>query len=181
MNKVLSTPSSPRSCVRRALMVTLGAALAGGIGSIPSPAYAHGKAASTTATFHDVSELLGNTDPCTGVAETVSVTQNGVLHLTEHADGHYHITGTVTGDFTATPVDATQPTYTGRFTVRFGQNDNATMDDAHFTNTIQAVGSDGSIRRFHGLSHITAATIDFSSDPAQISDVKVTIDRARCG
>ncbi|HSH58994.1 MAG TPA: hypothetical protein VK988_05000 [Acidimicrobiales bacterium] len=144
------------------------------------PASAHGGAETLTATFKDAAELLPNTDPCSGVRETIEVTQKGVFHLTRHADGHYHMGGTVTGEFRAVPHDPTRPTYVGRFTVRFGQNDNDRMDNAQFTNTIRAEGSDGSVRAFHGVSHITAAHIDFSTEPAIVSDVKVSFEKFRC-
>lgn len=144
------------------------------------PALAHGGPETFTAAFKDASEIFPNTDPCSGVTETVEATQRGVFHLTRHADGHYQMGGTVTGEFRAVPVDPTRPTYVGKFTVRFGQNDGEHVDNAHFTNTIRAEGSDGSIRAFHGVTHITAADIDFSAEPATVSNVKVAFEKFRC-
>ncbi len=144
------------------------------------PALAHGGAETFTAAFKDAAEIFPNTDPCSGVRETVEATQSGVFHLTRHADGHYQMGGTVTGEFTAVPDNPARPTYVGKFTVRFGQNDGAHMDNAQFTNTIRAEGSDGSIRAFHGVAHITAAHIDFSAEPATVSNVKVAFEKFRC-
>ncbi len=178
MRKSIRDRSTRARCATRSLLT---AAAAGSLlVAAAQPAAAHGQAETTTITFKDVTELFPNTDPCTGRIETVEATQTGVFHITQHADGHFHMGGTVTGRFTTVPLDPSQPSYAGRFTIRFGQNDNTNMDMAQFTNTLRAEGSDGSIRAFHSVSHITAANIDFSTDPPEISDVKVAFDKHFC-
>jgi hypothetical protein len=165
---------------KRVAMAAVAAALAGGIIGVPRSALAHGGTEVLTTTFRDVTESATNTDPCTGVRETLTLTQTGVFHTTQHADGHYQTGGTVTGHFTATPVDPTRPTFTGRFTVRFSQRDNASSDTAQFNNTIRAVGSDGSTRNFHMVTHITASSIDFSTEGGQPVDVKIAFEKSEC-
>lgn len=169
--------------IRRALpaTITLGVMLAGSPAflTVP-PASAHGSAETVTITFKDKRETFSNTDPCTGARETVYTTHNEVFHLTSHDDGHFHLGATFAGEFTAVPDDPARPTFVGRFTVRFEQNDNENMDNAQFTNRFTAEGSDGSIRRFNGLTHITAGAIDSTTDPAEVVDVKVAFERFRC-
>lgn len=46
--------------------------------------------------IRDVTDSATNADPCTEVRETLTLTQTGVLHTTQHADGHHQTGGTVT-------------------------------------------------------------------------------------
>ena len=51
------------------------------------PALAHGGPVETsTVTFKDLADVFPEVDPCTGSTGTVSVVQNGVLHMTAHPD-----------------------------------------------------------------------------------------------
>jgi hypothetical protein len=149
--------------------------------AMPAAAGAHGGPAETfTATFKDVAQVFPDMNPCSGATGTVASTESGVFHLTMHPDGHLHLTGTFTAPFVFTPDDPTEPTYTGRYTIWFGENHNANMANATFTFSVRGVGSDGSRLVFTVVGHITAATIDFSTDPPTITDVVVEFEKARC-
>jgi hypothetical protein len=151
------------------------------LAAVPTAAGAHGGPAENfTATFKDFSETFTDINPCSGATGTVTTTQNGVLHVTMHPDGHFHLTGTFTGPFTFVPDDPTQPTFTGRFTTWFGENHNPSRANTTFTFSVRGTGSDGSRLIFTVVGHITAATIDFSTDPPTITDVVVEFEKARC-
>ena len=164
--------------VRQALVVAVAAVMV----VVPaSTALAHGgPAESFTVVMKDVAMVFPDANPCTGAPGTVSSTESGVFHITVHPDGHLHLTGTFTAPFVFTPDDSSEPTYTGRYTVWFGENHNSGMANATFTFSVRAVGSDGSRLVFTTVSHITAATIDFSTDPPTLTDVKVAFDKATC-
>jgi hypothetical protein len=151
------------------------------VAALPATAGAHGgKAETFTATFKDFEETFPEVNPCSGVPGTVTVTQNGVFHVTVHPDGHFHLTGTFTGPFTFVPDDPSEPTFEGRFTTWFGENHNTNMANATFTFSVRGKGSDGSSLKFNAVAHITAATIDFSTDPPTLTDVVVEFEKARC-
>ena len=54
----------------------------------------------------------------------LTTTANGVFHITQFPDGHYHLTGTQTGTFEFDTDDPALPDFSGRFTVWFGENGN---------------------------------------------------------
>jgi len=84
------------------------------------------------------------------------VTFEGVSHTSIAADGSFHHTATVTGETVFTPDDPSQPTYTGNFTARDGQNGAAgstITSTAAFHDTLR--GSDGSSIRDRGVFHVT--------------------------
>ena len=111
-------------------------------------------------TLHFAGSLTqAGTNPCTGSPGTFSVTFNGVSHTSVSADGTVHHTATVTGETVFTPDDASQPTYTGKFTAWDGQNSNqdtTTTSTAAFHDML--TGSDGSKIRDQGVFHITVLT-----------------------
>lgn len=170
------------STVRTSARVAIALLAVVGLLAAMGPASGHGGPAETfTVTFKDVTETFPDVNPCTGEPATIFVTEeNGVLHMTQHPDGHFHLTGTFTGRFTLVPEDPSEPTYTGRFTIWFGENHNERMSNATFTFSAHGKGSDGSALKFSTVAHITAATIDFSTDPPTITDVKVEFEKARC-
>ncbi len=95
-------------------------------------------------------------NPCTGAPGTYDVTFEGVSHTSIAADGSFHHTATVTGETVFTPDDPSQPTYTGNFTARDGQNGAAgstITSTAAFHDTLR--GSDGSSIRDRGVFHVT--------------------------
>jgi len=110
-----------------------------------------------TITVKDASESFTDANPCTGAPGLVTVTYNGIFHITALDDGTYHITGTETGTFTFEPDDPSQPSVTGRFTIWFGENSNQASFNGTFTFRVNGQGSDGSTVRFNGLAHISVS------------------------
>ncbi len=110
-----------------------------------------------TITVKDATESFTDVNPCTGEPGLVTVTYNGVFHITALDDGTYHITGTETGTFTFEPDDPSQPSVTGRFTIWFGENSNQASFNGTFTFRVNGQGSDGSTVRFNGVAHISVS------------------------
>ena len=163
--------------MRRTSAVGLAAAL---LFTLATPVLAGGPAETSTETFKDVTETFPEVNPCTGDPGAVTVTYNGVFHVTELASGEQHLTGTLTGTFVFVPDDPTLPTASGRFTQWFGENHNQNEANATFTFRIRGVTSDGAVLNAHAVSHITADAIDFSVFPPMIEGVKVMFDRFEC-
>jgi hypothetical protein len=67
--------------------------------------------------------------------------------------GTFWATGTQTGNFTLVLDDPTQPTYTGHFTVWFGDNDNLHNGTETATFNVHGTGSDGSTLSVHETEH----------------------------
>ena len=162
---------------RRALAVLLGVAL---LLLQAAAVLAVGPAETHTERFKGVTETFTDVNPCTGDPADVTITYQGVFHMTQLASGELHITGTLTGTFALVPHDSSLPTYTGRFAQWFGENHNRNQAAATFTFSGRGTGSDGSTLKFHAVSHITADVIDFSTDPPTISGVTVAFDRFTC-
>jgi hypothetical protein len=117
--------------------------------AVASPAVA--RATSFTQTFHNATEVIADVIPCTDEPATITVTYNGVFHINSLPDGEFWTTFTETGTFVAVPVDPTQPTLTGRFTVWGNFNLNERNQNSTFTFTVRA--SDGTV--FHETAHFT--------------------------
>ena len=163
--------------MRRMLAIGLAAGL---LLSGAAAALAVGPAQTFTQTFKNVTETFPEVNPCTGDQGTVTITYNGVIHITELASGEFHITGTLTGTFEFVPNDPELPTFTGRFTNWFGENHNLNEAAATFTFSVRGTGSDGSRINFHAVSHITADTIDFTTVPPTVTGLKVMFDKFEC-
>jgi hypothetical protein len=129
------------------------------------------QATTFTEKFKNVTETFHDVNPCTGEGATVTITYNGVVHVTFAANGSFHITGTFTGDVVIVPDDPSQPTFTGHFTQWFGDNVNSKNQAATFTFTVIAKGSDGSRLRFHETAHFSVSA----------TGVIVEFDKLRCG
>ncbi len=117
--------------------------------ALASPAFA--RATSSTQTFHDVTETFVDVIPCTGAPATITVKYNGVFHINSLPGGEFWLTFTQTGTVTAVPLDPTQPTLTGRFTIWGNFNLNERNENTTFTFTVRL--SDGSV--FHDIAHYT--------------------------
>jgi hypothetical protein len=82
------------------------------------PATAHATGADTisyTQTFHDVTDVVEFTDPCTGIISTVTITYDGVNHVViRQSKGTLDSTFNITGDFVQVFEDGS--TITGHFT-----------------------------------------------------------------
>jgi hypothetical protein len=132
-------------------------------------------AVSFTQTFHNATDSFPAANPCSGAPGTVSVTYNGVFHVTTLTSGQgagtFWATGTMTGEFVLTPDDATQPTYTGHFTTWFGDNNNLRNGTETAILSLHGVGSDGSTLRFHDVAHLSVSA----------SGVRVSFDKPSCG
>lgn len=112
----------------------------------------------------------------------ISIVESGVFHGTFGPDGTLHVTGTFVGRFVAEPLDASLPTYTGRYTVWFGENQNANVDNTTFTFAATGTGSDGSKVNFGGVDHLTAGSIAWDEDTGEpiLSDLRSEVHAWRC-
>ena len=129
---------------------------------------------SFTQTFKNVTEVFHDVNPCSGAPATITATYNGVFHVTVLTSGQgagtFWATGTQTGSFTLVPDDPAQPTYSGHFTVWFGDNDNLQNGTETATFTIHGTGSDGSTLRFHETEHMSVSA----------SGVTLAFDKLAC-
>ncbi len=146
-----------------ALIVALAALVA-----VPAASPAGAGAVSFTQTFKNVTEVSTDSNPCTGDLGTLTLTYNGVFHVTELTSGigagTFWATGTLTGTFSFVPFDSSKPSYTGRFTTWFGDNDNLRNDAETEILRVRGTGSDGSVLNFHVVAHlnVSASGITFS-------------------
>src|SRR6266566_2546561 len=108
-------------------------------------------ATSYTQTVHDATDAFLSVIPCTGAPATITVTYNGVFHINSLPGGEFWTTFTQTGTVSAVPLDPTQPTLTGRFTIWGNFNLNERNQNTTFTFTVRL--SDGSV--FHDTAHFT--------------------------
>ena len=89
-----------------------------------------------------------------GPLYTITTTSNLVEHTTTFDDGRLHATFTQTGSFRAVPLqDPSLPSFTGRFTIWGGFNQNGKTVNGTFTFSVRGKGSDGSRLRFHVTDH----------------------------
>jgi hypothetical protein len=133
-------------------------------------------AVSYTQTFHNATDSSPTANPCTAAPGTLTLTYNGVFHVTELTSGQgvgtFWATGTMTGDFVLTPDDvATQPSYSGHFATWFGDNNNLHNGTETSTLSAHGIGSDGSTLRFHEVAHLSASA----------SGLTFFFDKPRCG
>jgi hypothetical protein len=84
----------------------------------------------------------------------VTTTSNPIEHTTTFDDGRIHATFTQTGTFVAVPLeDPSPPSYTGKFTVWGGFNQNGKTVNGTLTFTTHGTGSDGSTFKNHTTDH----------------------------
>jgi hypothetical protein len=114
----------------------------------------------------------GNGNPCSGADGTLTLVYNDHFNGVINKNGSW-FTGTLTGTFSFVPVDPSQPSYTGRFTTWFGDENNKQNGVEHSTlNIHHGVGSDGSILRVHDNAQ---ATMNANGV------ITVSFDKFRCG
>jgi hypothetical protein len=146
------------------LLVAIATASAAGAGAM-----------SYTQNFHNATDTFQILNPCSGAPATVTTTYNGVIHVTYltagQGAGAFWATGTMTGDFTLTPDDAAQPSYTGHFTTWFGDNNNLQNGSETSILVIHGTGSDGSTLLFHEVAHLSASA----------TGTTVSFDKPTCG
>lgn len=152
----------------RLRMLARGAVL-GLLVALLTPMAALAQAVTTTTHFNDTF-TVPDFNPCTGAPVTLTETMKGVTHVTALPDGSFHQTTTATVRSTLVPDDPSQPTYTGKSTVREGANLNS---QNNFTSTFTAHGilrgSDGSTLTGHVVAHVTlhadgTVTVEFSRE-----------------
>ena len=153
------------------------AALVLAIGSVVAftgaAAYAGGNGAQTfTQTFKNQTDPpFVDFVPCRDFQASITLTYNGVLHYIVNKAGDFWATGTMTGTVTAVPLDASNPSFTGRFTTWFGESDNNQNFVDHSTFTLRLTGSDGSTIKAHETVHLSSSA----------SGLTVGFDKFRCG
>lgn len=136
----------------RRLLVGL---MAAGLLLIGAPALAQPPVTTTTVeknlvdTFEDVIPSCEEGGPL----YSITTTGNLIEHETVFEDGRVHATFTQTGTVVAEPLEAGLPSYTGRFTVWGGFNQNGKTVNGTFTLTVHLTGSDGSTVRIHQTDH----------------------------
>jgi hypothetical protein len=131
--------------------------LAAGLFSLAAPALAQ-PPTSTTTTEHGVLDTFVDVIPtCAGGGSlyAITTTSNFVMHETRFDDGRAHGTFAEAGTFSAVPLRDV-PSYTGRFTIRGGFNENGSIVNLTSTFNLRATGSDGSTLSYHEDGHFTA-------------------------
>jgi hypothetical protein len=161
--------------------LTASLAAVGAVFLMALPAQANGAGAvSITQTFHNATLTVGSANPCSGALGSLTLTYNGVAHVTFLTSGVGAGTGwatfTATGDFAFTPSDPTQPSFTGQFTAWDGESFNLTNFAATGILHVNGTGSDGSSLSFHDVMHVTVLN-PLSSSPT----VVVSFDKPTCG
>lgn len=149
--------------------------------SAPSAFAAGAGTVTFTQTFHNAVQVMNPgppdfaANPCTGDPGTLTLTYNGVFHVTEQTSGQgagtSWATGTQTGDLLFVPTDPGLPSYTGHFTAWFGDENNLQNGVEHSTLTVHATGSDGSTLTFHDTSHLSISA----------SGIALSFDKPSCG
>lgn len=159
--------------MRRLALVTLVLAMVGVAVFTGAAAYAGGNGAQTfTQTFKNQTDPpFVDFVPCRDFQASITLTYNGVLHFTVNKAGDFWATGTMTGTFTAVPLNPSNPSFTGHFTTWFGEADNKQNGVEHSTFTVHGTGSDGSTIRFHDTAHLSMSA----------SGLTVSFDKATCG
>ena len=112
---------------------------------------------SWTATSHGVVSVdPANTNPCSGVIGTATMTTNSIFHVNVNGAGDVWVTNTVTAHFTFVPNApnlSRAPSYQGQMTFWFGASLNKNNLVFHDTGNIVVHSSDGSQITFHILDH----------------------------
>jgi hypothetical protein len=137
----------------RRLLVGL---VAAGLLLVGAPAYAQPPVTTTTVQKNLVDTFVDVVPSCEGGGPlyTITTTSNLVEHETVFDDGRVHATFTQTGTFVAVPLeDPSLPSYTGKFTVWGGFNQNGTTVNGTFTFNVRGTGSDGSTFTNHTTDH----------------------------
>jgi len=148
-------------------LLTVAALVGGVLASAPASAKAR------TKTIHvvNVTESHPDVNPCSGAKGTFSQTYSGVFHGTKLPNGTSWFTGTLHGTASFVPKDPTQPSYAGRFTTWFGDENNLQNEVEHETFHANLRGTDGSVVMAHETAHMgtSASGLTFSFDKARFT------------
>lgn len=126
--------------------------------------------------YHNATDTIVDVIPCVagGALANITLTYNGVFHVSELTSGAgagtFWATGTQTGTVYAAPLDPMLPTYTGHFTTWFGDNNNLHNGSETSTFTVHATGSDGSSFTFHDVAHMSVSA----------TGVAISFDKPTC-
>jgi hypothetical protein len=137
----------------RRLLVGL---VAAGLLLVGAPALAQPPVTETTVQKNLVETFVDVVPTCEGGGPlyTITTTSNFIEHTTTFDDGRIHATFTQTGTFVAVPLeDPSLPSYTGKFTIWGGFNQNNQSTNGTFTFTAHGTGSDGSTFKNHVTEH----------------------------
>jgi hypothetical protein len=138
--------------VRRLLVGLMAASLL----LVGAPALAQPPVTETTVLKNLVETFVDVVPTCEGGGPlyTITTTSNFIEHTTTFDDGRIHATFTQTGTFVAVPLeDPSLPSYTGKFTIWGGFNQNNQSANGTFTFSARGKGSDGSRFTFHTTEH----------------------------
>ncbi len=105
-------------------------------------------AKNVTFTFVDVAPTCEG-----GPLYEITITYNGVEHVTEFEDGRVHVTFTQTGTFVARALEAGEPDASGRFTVWGGFNQNNQTVNGTFTFSARGAFETGEKINTHITNH----------------------------
>ena len=138
--------------LRRLLMVGL---LTAGLLTTGAPAFAAPPETQTITEKNLVETFVDVVPSCEeGPAYTVTTTTNLVEHTTTFADGRVHATFTQTGTAVGVPLDdPSLPTFTAKFTIWGGFNQNDQTVNGTFTFNVRGTLSDGSTFSNHVIDH----------------------------
>ena len=126
--------------------------------------------------YHNATDTIVDVIPCVagGAPANITLTYNGVFHVSELTTGvgagTFWATGTQTGTVYAAPLDPSLPTYTGHFTTWFGDNNNLHNGSETSTFSVHATGSDGSSFTFHDVAHMSVSA----------TGVAISFDKPTC-
>jgi hypothetical protein len=137
----------------RRLLVGL---VAAGLLLVGAPAFAQPPVTETRHEKNFVETFVDVVPTCEEEAPpyTITTTSNLVEHTTTFDDGRVHATFTQTGTVVAVPLeDPSLPSYTGKFTIWGGFNQNNQTVNGTFTFTVHLTGSDGSTVNTHFTDH----------------------------
>jgi hypothetical protein len=133
-----------------------------GLMSAVAPGALAGKATTTTERSRQVDVNPGETNPCNGSTGTITNDEQDVFHITELADGTYHLTGHSTAQVSFEPDDPSYPSYAGHETFSIAESSNS----RNFTMTsrfrVRVKGTDGSFITVSEVVHFNVSASGIS-------------------
>jgi hypothetical protein len=180
-----TTRSRKGEDMRKLLRVAVVFSIVVGLMAIGMAAFAGTQPETFTEHERDFTDTFTDSTFCINGSEeetVVSIVENGVFHATFWNDELSLFTGSLVGAFVADPVDPALPTYTGRYTVWFGDNQNQNVDNATATFRLNGSAADGSKVAFGFVHHVTADSIIFDDENHDLilDGVRSEFFNARC-
>ena len=140
--------------------------IAGSMSAVVPGAVAGG-ATTTTERSRQVDVNPGETNPCNGSIGTITNDEQDVFHITELADGTYHLTGHSTARVSFEPDDSRYPSYVGHETFSIAESSNSRNFTTTSTHHVRVKGTDRSFITISEVVHISVSA----------SGVSVTFER----